>query len=129
MPFDVRIIAATNRNLTQAIGKGSFREDLYYRLAVFTIAMPALRERTSDIPLLAQRFVSEFRTKHQTPAEGIRDSALALLKKIPLARKRPGTAQHHRTRCCAGRWTMAGRSAPASLHLRKRGCLGPEKSY
>ena len=83
VPFDVRIIAATNRNLTQAIGKGSFREDLYYRLAVFTIAMPALRERTSDIPLLAQRFVSEFRTKHQTPAEGIRDSALALLKKYP----------------------------------------------
>src|SRR3954447_14276437 len=57
---DTRIIAATHRNLEQRIGDGSFREDLYYRLNVFPIEIPALRERVDDIPLLVWRFVDEF---------------------------------------------------------------------
>ena len=57
---DTRIIAATHRNLEQRISEGTFREDLFYRLNVFPIQVPPLRERAEDIPLLVQRFVEEF---------------------------------------------------------------------
>jgi transcriptional regulator with GAF, ATPase, and Fis domain len=60
IPVNVRIIAATNRNLEQRIAEGSFREDLFYRLNVFPIEMPPLRDRAEDIPLLVWRFVDEF---------------------------------------------------------------------
>lgn len=59
IPVDVRIIAATNKNLKEEVQKGSFREDLYFRLNVLPISIPSLRERRDDIPLLASHFISE----------------------------------------------------------------------
>jgi len=57
---NVRVISASNRDLRQAVDKGTFREDLFYRLRVFDIRLPALRERLSDLPLLAEHFLGEF---------------------------------------------------------------------
>ena len=57
---DVRIIAATNRNLTELVKQGRFRDDLYYRLNVIPIALPALRERKEDIPVLVDYFLRRF---------------------------------------------------------------------
>jgi formate hydrogenlyase transcriptional activator len=68
---DVRIVAATNRNLWEAVNQGTFRRDLYYRLNVFPITAPALRERPSDVPLLANAFLKEFRKKMAKNIQGI----------------------------------------------------------
>lgn len=76
---DVRIISATNRNLKQEIERGNFREDLYFRLSVFQIHLPPLRERKQDIGSLAQIFLERFSAKLKKPIDGITPEALAAL--------------------------------------------------
>jgi DNA-binding NtrC family response regulator len=81
--FDVRVLAATNRDPLRAIEEGKLREDLYYRLNVVPIALPALRLRVDDIPLLVQRFVNEFNSKHRLQIEGATDEAMSMLRGYP----------------------------------------------
>lgn len=80
---DVRVVAATNRPLREAVESGAFRADLYYRLNVLRIYLPPLRERREDIPLLVRRFVREFSAQHDRPFHGISAEALALLVTYP----------------------------------------------
>ncbi len=76
---DVRIIAATNRDLKQLIKEGKFREDLYYRLETIKIHIPPLRERKDDIPLLANYFISKFNKKYRRNIKGLTKDALEAL--------------------------------------------------
>ncbi len=76
---DVRVIAATNRNLEEAIKENEFREDLYYRLNVFPVYVPALRERLNDIPLLVDRFIQKSNNKNGTDILRISSSAIEML--------------------------------------------------
>ncbi|MCS7000247.1 MAG: sigma-54 dependent transcriptional regulator [Bacteroidota bacterium] len=77
---DVRVIAATNRDLEKLVEEGKFREDLYYRLNVATIYLPPLRERKEDIPLLAAAFIKEFNAKFGKAIEGFEPQAAELLQ-------------------------------------------------
>jgi transcriptional regulator with PAS, ATPase and Fis domain len=78
---NVRIVAATNVNMAQAIEKGRFREDLYYRLSTVEIALPALRERGEDIHLLFRKFASDFAQKYKMPTIRLNKEAIGLLLK------------------------------------------------
>ncbi len=81
--LDVRILAATNRNLEEALKQNRLREDLYFRLNVVPIRVPALRERRKDIPHLARSFAARLGAQHQRPLEGLSDEALDLLQRYP----------------------------------------------
>jgi transcriptional regulator with PAS, ATPase and Fis domain len=89
---DVRIIAASNRDLDEAVGNGTFREDLLYRLRVFDIMLPPLRERRSDIPLLAERFLADVARTLQRRTPRLKDDALDAL----LAHDWPGNVRELR---------------------------------
>ncbi len=84
--IDVRIVAATNRNLEDAVKKGTFREDLYYRLNVILLETPPLRTRSGDVEELASVFLKRFNEKHQRHLEGFTPEALEVI----LAHRWPG---------------------------------------
>jgi DNA-binding NtrC family response regulator len=113
---DVRVIAATNVDLKSRIASGKFREDLYYRLNVVAIALPRLRDRPEDIPLLAQHFVAKYAERANRPVRGISSAALDVL----LAQAWPGNVRElenaieHAVVFCTGE-TIAPENLPPSL--------------
>ena len=81
--IDVRVLAATNKDPSKAIKDGALREDLYYRLNVFTLPLPAVRERGEDIPLLIQAFVEELNVKYEKRIKSVDEAALQALLRHP----------------------------------------------
>jgi DNA-binding NtrC family response regulator len=81
--IDVRIVAASNRNIEKAVEDGSFREDLFYRLNVFPIVIPPLRERADDIPLLSEHFINKYSAELKTPLKKISKEAAEMLMSYP----------------------------------------------
>lgn len=80
---DVRILAATNKDLKHEIGEGRFREDLYHRLAVIVIKVPALKDRLEDIPLLCKHFIQQISEKEGVPVKSIEEAAILKLQDYP----------------------------------------------
>ena len=76
---NVRVIAASNKSLKEAVALGRFRDDLFYRLNVLTVYLPPLRERKSDIPLLVRRFIAEFAAQHDRQFKGLTPEAMQIL--------------------------------------------------
>ncbi len=83
VPLDVRVLAASNRDVAQAVREGKLREDLYYRLNVFTIELPPLRERGDDLAVLVQNFVQHYAARNNRGIVGIDDEALSALQAHP----------------------------------------------
>jgi two-component system NtrC family response regulator len=81
---DVRVICATNRNLEEMVAQGTFREDLYYRINLITVKLPALRERPDDIPLLSEFFVNNLKTIYQRPNLQLSAAAMKWLRTLSL---------------------------------------------
>ena len=92
IPVDVRLLAATNKDLEAEIAKGNFREDLYYRIKVIHVHMPPLREIREEIPLLANHFLKEY-CRETARVPGVRPGGAAQAGKRSLARQRPAVAQ------------------------------------
>jgi len=80
---DVRLVTATNRGLESLRAAGTFREDFYYRIRVYEIALPPLRDRREDVPLLVEHFIAEFGPTHKKNVSGITDEALQCLLDYP----------------------------------------------
>lgn len=80
---DVRVIAATNKDLKEEIRRGNFREDLYHRIGVVVVRVPALREHADDVPLLVDHFIRQISTEYDTPPKAIDAEALDVLRAMP----------------------------------------------
>src|SRR5262249_5494679 len=116
---DVRVLAATNRDLEAEIRAGRFREDLYYRLAVVPIRLPPLRERREDIPRLSQHFVEKFARRAGKGVVGVSESAMTRL----LAYRWPDTGRGPATA-----WGRGGPPAGAALPVRETPCAAAARA-
>ena len=113
---DTRLIAATPRDLGEIVRAGTFREELHYRLNVVPIAVPPLRERADDVPLLAERFLHKFAARNGRPIEGFDDDALRLLRRYRWpgnVRELENAVEHAVVRCRGER--VGADDLPAAL--------------
>jgi two-component system response regulator AtoC len=94
--LDLRVVAATNKNLREAVREGAFRQDLYFRLNVIHITIPPLRERREDILPLAEFFIEHYNRKFKRQITGISPEARKAVAGARLAGQRPRAAQRHR---------------------------------
>ena len=111
---DVRVIAATNIDPAEAVQKGKLREDLYYRLNVFALRLPPLRERKEDLPLLVQAFITEFNARNQKSIAGVDHAGDADARAVRLAGQRARAAQRHRARDDSRAGAVHRAEAPAA---------------
>ena len=117
---DVRVIAATNKNLEEAIERGEFREDLFFRLNVIPIVVPPLRERREDIPRLVQHFAKRTAEEHNLKPKRFEPSAMDALLALSLARQHPRAAKHRRASADHGAVGVRPRRGSACRNSKRR---------
>ena len=100
---DVRIISATNADLTEEVAAGRFRQDLLFRLNTIEIQLPPLRDRREDMPLLAQHFLRQHAQRYRKRLTGFESGAMQMLLEHPLAGQRPRARSRDRARRADGR--------------------------
>lgn len=124
---DVRLVAATNKDLRAMVKVGTFREDLYFRLAVVPIHLPPLRDRLSDIPQLAATFVREFAKENSRAVKGIETAAMELMLKYrwPGNVRELRTAVEHAVVLCRGEW-IGTRDLPPAVRTPSVEAVAPE---
>ena len=105
---NVRVVAATHRDLAAMVREGTFREDLWYRIAVFPILLPPLRDRVEDIPALAMHFAQRAAIRFGLAPVVPSDADIELLQELRLARQHPRIGSGHRSGGDSGRWPFAG---------------------
>ena len=118
--LDLRVVAATNKNLREAVKEGAFRQDLYFRLNVIQILIPPLRERVDDILPLTRFFIEHYNRKFKRNIEGVTDARRQAAAFARLAGQRARTAQRHRARHDSGGIGADHAAQPADCHLAAR---------